>query len=112
MTFRPDFTWERRPWTQGIFNQRGIQFQMLKQRKPDWVAARLQLAEALERQGLASETEHELVALHGEQPHVAMVTRRLVSFYERHGRAELARRVNAQEQPPAPPKRALSKSKH
>jgi Flp pilus assembly protein TadD len=87
------------------------QFSVLKQRKPDWLGPRIGLADAFEQQGQGAQAEQELLSLRAQAPRSSLVTRRLASFYDRTGRPELAKRLLAELETPAAPKRTLKRSK-
>jgi hypothetical protein len=65
----------------------------------------LQLAQVIEQQGRVADAEKELLLLKGEQPGNALVIRRLVELYERTGRPQLASKLRASLEPPAPSKK-------
>ncbi|HYO58370.1 tetratricopeptide repeat protein [Archangium sp.] len=82
-----------------------LHYRYLGRSRPEWVQVRLQLVRALEEQGREEDAEKELLLLKSEQPTHALVIRRLAELYERTGRPQLAARLRASLEPPAPPKR-------
>lgn len=87
-------------------------YRLLARAHPEEVQSRLQLAEALEKQGRMADSERELLRLRAEQPRHVLVTRRLAALYERTGRPEEARRVRtALKAPPARKMRPLPRSR-
>ncbi|WNG48048.1 tetratricopeptide repeat protein [Archangium minus] len=82
-----------------------MHYRLLSRSRPEWVQVRLQLIQAIEQQGRVADTEKELLLLKSEQPTNALVLRHLAEFYERTGRPQLAARVRASLEPPAPSKK-------
>ncbi|QRK07076.1 tetratricopeptide repeat protein [Archangium violaceum] len=82
-----------------------MHYRLLSRSRPEWVQVRLQLIRTIEEQGREADAEKELLLLRSEQPGNALVLRRLAELYERTGRPQLAAKVRASLEPPAPPKK-------
>lgn len=91
--------------SQGDWLKAEMHYRLLSRSRPEWVQVRLQLIQTIEQQGRVADTEKELLLLKNEQPSNALVLRHLAEFYERTGRPQLAARVRASLEPPAPPKK-------
>ncbi|QRN93444.1 hypothetical protein JRI60_30155 [Archangium violaceum] len=82
-----------------------LHYRYLARSRPEWVQVRLQLVRALEEQGRGPDAEKELLQLKSEQPTNTLVIRRLIELYERTGRPQLAAKLRASLEPPAPSKK-------
>jgi predicted Zn-dependent protease len=82
-----------------------LHYRYLARSRPEWVQVRLQLVRTLEEQGRDADAEKELLQLKSEQPANALVIRRLAELYERTGRPQLATKLRAGLEPPAPSKK-------
>jgi tetratricopeptide (TPR) repeat protein len=91
--------------SQGDLLKAELHYRLLSRSRPEWVQVRLQLAQVIEQQGRVADAEKELLLLKGEQPGNALVIRRLIDLYERTGKPQLARKLRASLEPPAPQKK-------
>lgn len=91
--------------SQGDWLKAELHYRLLSRFRPEWIQVRLQLVRVLEEQGRPGDAEKELLHLKSEQPANALVIRRLAELYERTGRPQLAARLRAGLEPPAPPKK-------